>query len=157
MTSTSLSNSVADRLRTALAALIQDDGPSAVQKPNVTNLCRLADVSRNSLYRDHADVLLLLRAHQQRKNTQHVAVQGDKRLRKELDALRTQRSKLVAMVDHYYLALRETSALLARRERELAELRRSAKSLPTALRRFTASHEAQLRHRDDRFSNDEVI
>jgi hypothetical protein len=136
MLSTSLSRSAADRLRTALDTLIRPQGPSAVRNATVTELCRRADISRHSLYRYHADILEQLRTYQQRQNPAQLAcADAYTTLHAQILALRVQRSKLVALVDHYYLAFRESSALLARRERELAEMRRSAKSFPTALRR----------------------
>jgi hypothetical protein len=49
--------------------------------------------------------------------------------------MRAQLSKLVALVDHYYAAYRETLALVERRDREVAELRRGLKSSPSQLRR----------------------
>jgi hypothetical protein len=49
--------------------------------------------------------------------------------------LQDQLSKLAALVDHYYAAYRETRALLDRRDRQLAELRRKLNSAPVALRR----------------------
>jgi hypothetical protein len=49
--------------------------------------------------------------------------------------LREQLAKLGALVDHYYAAYREAGSLLARRERELADLRRQLDSRPTPLRR----------------------
>jgi hypothetical protein len=44
-------------------------------------------------------------------------------------------AKLVALVDHFYSAYCETHSLLARRERELAELRRRMDFKPTQLGR----------------------
>ena len=49
--------------------------------------------------------------------------------------LQDQLSKLAALVDHYYAAYRETRALLDRRDRQLAELRRKLNSAPVAIRR----------------------
>lgn len=136
MLSTPSKPSTSTRLRTALATLIGPGGPAFAQKATVTELCRLAEISRHSLYRYHAGILEQLRTHRRWQHPAQVAgVDADKTLHAQILALRAQRSKLVALVDHYYLALRESSALLARRERELAELRRSAKSFPTALRR----------------------
>lgn len=136
MVSTSSSRSAADRLRTALDTLIRPQGPSASRNATVTELCRRADISRHSLYRYHADILEQLRTYQQRQNpTQVACADAHTTLHTQILALRAQRSKLVALVDHYCLAFRESSALLARRDRELAQLRRSAKSVPIALRR----------------------
>jgi len=126
--------SPADRLRQALASLTAraSDRPARV---TVSALCELADVSRNSLYRYHPDLLRALREHQRQRepgasarlrhavNAQHA----------ELVALRNQTTKLAALVDHYYGAYREAQALLSRREQELAELRRRLDSKPTRL------------------------
>jgi transposase InsO family protein len=49
--------------------------------------------------------------------------------------LQDQLFKLAALVDHYYAAYRETSALLERRDRQLAELRRKLGRAPALLRR----------------------
>jgi len=51
----------------------------------------------------------------------------------ELIALRQQITKLAALVDHYYAAYREAQALLARREQELAELRKRLDSKPVKI------------------------
>jgi hypothetical protein len=59
----------------------------------------------------------------------------NKKLSSENTSLRKQLTKIVALVDHYYLAHREASGLLERRERELAELRRSLKTRPIPLSR----------------------
>ena len=126
----------ADRLNDALAALtsLASDGETRV---TVAALCRRAEVSRNSLYRYHPDVLRALREHQQHRDA-GVSI----RLRHavhpqqaEFVALRDQTVKLTALVDHYYAAYRETQALLTRREQELAELRRRLDSKPVALAR----------------------
>ena len=58
-----------------------------------------------------------------------------KRLRDENDELHLQVSKLAALVDHYFAAWQEASSALQRRERELAELRRSVKPRLVALRK----------------------
>ena len=44
-----------------------------------------------------------------------------------------QSAKLVALVDHYYSAYRETRSLLERRERELADVRRRLDNKPILL------------------------
>jgi hypothetical protein len=54
-------------------------------------------------------------------------------LRRENEQLRVQRAKLVALVDHYYGAYRETQNLLERRERELADIRRRLDNKPILL------------------------
>lgn len=120
----------ADRLTQALATLIRRSDSGEPQNATVSELCRLAGVSRNSLYRYHAEVLTDLRKHQCRRlaAAQSKTRNLRERQRTENLALRGQISSLAALVDHYYAAYRETAALLARRDRELAELRRCTKS-----------------------------
>jgi AcrR family transcriptional regulator len=107
------------------------------ERVTVSALCQLANVSRNSLYRYHPDVLCALREHQRQRDFA-VSV----RLRKpvypqqaELVALRDQTMKLAALVDHYHAAYREAQAILSRREQELAQLRRRLDSKPTRIAR----------------------
>ena len=57
----------------------------------------------------------------------------NQKLSTENASLRKQLQKLAALVDHYYLAHREARGLLERRERELADLRRSLKTRPISL------------------------
>jgi hypothetical protein len=117
-----------------LATLTQKDGRTAADKTaTVTELCRLAGVSRNSLYRYHAPILKALREHQ-RHGPQATHIKARKsaaKRRAENVALREDIARLVALTDHYFTAYRETAALLQRRERELAELR---SKLPSKLR-----------------------
>ena len=51
-------------------------------------------------------------------------------LRRENMQLREQRAKLAALVDHYFCAYREATALLDRRGRELAQVRRLLQAKP---------------------------
>ena len=115
------------QLTNALAMLTQKDGDH--QTATVVELCRLAGVSRNSLYRYHADILKALRKHQCRRPTaaQSKVRKSDEQRRIENIALREHISALAALVDHHYAAYREASALLERRDRELADLRRRLK------------------------------
>jgi hypothetical protein len=101
----------------------------------VTELCRLAGVSRNSLYRYHAPVLKALRDHQRHgpRFAQAKARKSAAQRRAENIGLRADIAKLAALVDHYYAAYRETTALLERRDRELAELRGKLMLRPTLL------------------------
>jgi hypothetical protein len=55
-------------------------------------------------------------------------------LRSENEDLRQHVAKLAALVDHYFAAWQETSSLLQRRERELAELRRNVKPKMVSIR-----------------------
>lgn len=108
----------------------------AVPRVTVAELCRVAGVSRNALYRHHPSVLEALRQHRriyrlQAQPMAHVSAQ----LRQENAALRQKLAKLAALVDHYYGAYHETRSLLNRRERELAELRRRLDSRAISPRR----------------------
>jgi len=120
---------VADRLRDALAEMIRlqasETAPTAL---TATTLCELADVSRNALYRYHPDVLLALQRARLRNGGQHAPARREvAQVRGENEALREQVTKLAALVDHYYAAWKEGCMLLARRERELSDLRRNIK------------------------------
>ncbi|HEY8711064.1 MAG TPA: hypothetical protein VIM34_24070 [Burkholderiaceae bacterium] len=119
----------ADRLRDALAEMIRQQASETSPKGlTATTLCQLADVSRNALYRYHPDVLLALQRAQLRHGGQQAPARREvAQVRGENDALREQVTKLAALVDHYYAAWKESSTLLARRERELSELRRNIK------------------------------
>jgi hypothetical protein len=55
-------------------------------------------------------------------------------LRNDNENLRHQAAKLAALVDHYFAAWQEASTQLARRERELAELRRNTPAKVVAIR-----------------------
>ena len=125
------------RLTKALETLTQSDRDNGVARSaTVTELCRLAGISRNTLYRYHAPILKALRKLQCRRPTaaQSKAVESDERRRLETVALREHISKLAALVDHHYAAYRETATLLERRDRELVELRRRLKLRPTLLK-----------------------
>jgi hypothetical protein len=101
----------------------------------VTELCRLADVSRNALYRYHAPLLKVLREHQRRspKFAQAMARRSAMHRRAENIGLRQDISRLAVSVDHYCAAYQETATLLERRDRELAELRGKLKLRPALL------------------------
>lgn len=124
----------AARLSKALALLKRRNSSDAArQGPTISELCRLAGVSRNAIYRYHPTVLATLRRLQGRSadppgqwaRSAHAADHA---------RLQDQLSKLAALVDHYYAAYRETRALLDRRDRQLAELRRKLNSAPVAIR-----------------------
>jgi AcrR family transcriptional regulator len=122
---------VAERLEEALADMTRGaDAGEPHGSATVAALCRRAGVSRNSVYRYHPDVLETLRQLNRREGGTNP---GKSRRpgsdpRPDLKSLQAQLIKLAALVDHYYSAYRETQALLERREREIAELRRSGKS-----------------------------
>lgn len=114
----------AQRLTAALEALTRQDTRAAATV-TVAELCRVADVSRNSLYRYHAPILKALQNHQRHgPQAAHNRIRRSaERRRAENLGLREDVAKLAALVDHYYAAYREAAALLGRRDRELAELR----------------------------------
>ena len=125
----------AARLTKALALLKRGDGADAArQGATISELCRLAGVSRNAIYRYHPTILTALRRLQGRSadppgQWAHSAYAADHA------RLKDQLSKLAALVDHYYAAYRETRALLDRRDRQLAELRRKLNTAPVVIRR----------------------
>jgi hypothetical protein len=95
----------------------------------------VANVSRNSLYRYHTPILKLLREQQklgpraaQRKSRISAA-----RQRVANHDLKQKIGKLAALVDHYYGAYHEAAKLLARRDREIAEVRRQLTAKPLLL------------------------
>ncbi len=122
-----------ERLREALASVVCD--PSA-PVPTVSALCDAAGISRNALYRYHREILEELRSLQQerRPKAQTECSLPLKRLSIENHALQRQVNQLAALVDHYFCAWQECSALLQRRERELADLHKTQKSRPIPLR-----------------------
>jgi hypothetical protein len=121
------------RLADALALLIcRVQGGVASALPTVSELCRLAKVPRNEVYRYHPSILAALRQCRDRA-TGSSSPGCLERRHVEIRELRDQQAKLVALVDHFYAAYREARALLDRRERELAELRRRLARAPTAI------------------------
>jgi hypothetical protein len=122
----------AARLTKALSVLKRNKG-DATQGATISQLCRLAGVSRNAVYRYHPKILAELRTQQGRDfhpSGKWASSEGTNHAQ-----LQDQISKLTALVDHYYAAYRETRALLDRRDRQLAELRRKLNSAPVAIRR----------------------
>jgi hypothetical protein len=94
----------------------------------------LAGVSRNAIYRYHPKILAELRRQQGRPSHppgQWAMSSGGT----DQSLLQDQLSKLAALVDHYYAAYREVRALLDRRDRQLAELRRKLTSAPVVVGR----------------------
>lgn len=128
-------SAAAARLSKALALLKRRNGAdSSRQGATISELCRLAGVSRNAIYRYHPTILSALRRLQGR--SADPPGQWARSARAADHArLQDQLSKLAALVDHYYAAYRETRALLDRRDRQLAELRRKLNSAPAAIRR----------------------
>jgi AcrR family transcriptional regulator len=125
----------AARLSKALSLLKRrKSGDAARQGATISELCRLAGVSRNAIYRYHPTILAALRRLQGRSADPPGQWARSARV-SDHALLQEQLCKLVALVDHYYAAYRETRALLDRRDRQLAELRRNLNSAPVLVRR----------------------
>ncbi len=110
------------RLRVALTELTSGSTP-----PTATALCEIANVSRNTLYRYHPNVLRDLHKLQRRQRPRAAdssARRASRQLREDNKLLWEQLAKVAAVVDHYFAAWQEASALLQRRERELADVRK---------------------------------
>jgi len=123
----------AQRLRDALAELGADTKPAA---PTASALCELAGVSRNALYRYHPDILHELHKLQRRRRRDPGPAERElQQLRDENEDLRQHVAKLATLVDHYFAAWQESSSLLRRRERELADLRKTSKSNVVSIRK----------------------
>jgi len=111
-----------ERLKSALATMTE----TVLRQPvrlTVSELCRLAGVSRNTLYRYHAPILAALRHSQHPKSARTRTRRAAQRRRQENVRLHARVAQLAALVDHYFSAYCEATALLERRDRELAELR----------------------------------
>jgi AcrR family transcriptional regulator len=131
------SPAAAARLVRALEVLDQRrDGDVPRQGATVAELCRLAGVSRNSVYRYHPDIVTALRL-QQRGSAPDNGARHSHAGPAPSDniGLQDQVSKLAALVDHYYAAYREARVLLDRRDRELSELRRKLDAKPVPVSR----------------------
>jgi hypothetical protein len=131
------STGAGERLRDALRELIRQQQVSGgvAAAPTAKTLCELAGVSRNALYRYHPAVLHELHKLQRRRHCDPSPARQDlQRLRNDNEDLRCQAVKLAALVDHYFAAWQEASTQLARRERELAELRRNIPGKVVAIR-----------------------
>jgi len=117
------------RLIDALAKFTCASPPSAVH-PTAAALCRLAGVSRNTLYRDHPEIAERIRRLRLRSGRRYMArTRRLTTLRTELGSLRAQLAKLAALTDHYHAAAEELRSQLAHRERELAALRERARPI----------------------------
>lgn len=122
----------AQRLRDALVRLAADNTP---ETPTASALCALAGVSRNALYRYHPDILQELHELQRQRHRDPGSARRDlQQLRDENEGLCQQVTNLASLVDHYFAAWQEASSMLQRRERELADLRKSAKTKLVSIR-----------------------
>jgi AcrR family transcriptional regulator len=130
-------SSAADRLGLALTLLTQrKSNLDEPQHATAAELCRLAGVSRNSLYRYHSSTLKALRKFQCRRPSRRDlgATRIVELLRTENASLQDKMAKLAGLIDHYYSAYRETIALLERRDRELAAVRRKLDLKPVVIK-----------------------
>lgn len=123
------------RLTDALATLTAT--PRSSERPTVTRLCRLAAVSRNTLYRYYPSMADSIRRLRRRRGGQRGAAHPNTvRVRRdELARLRQQLAKLATLADHYHALTEELRGQLARRDRELGELRRRTRPTPLRLHR----------------------
>jgi AcrR family transcriptional regulator len=122
----------ARRLCDALVRLTADNTSEA---PTASALCALAGVSRNALYRYHPDILQELHELQRQRHCDPgSARRALQQLRDENEDLCQQVTHLASLVDHYFAAWQEASSMLQRRERELADLRKSAKTKLVSIR-----------------------
>ena len=130
-------SSAADRLKEALTMLTHRKSKlGEPQSATAAELCRLAGVSRNSLYRYHGGTLNALRKFQCRRPSRQdrTDTRALELMRTENASLHEKMAKLVALIDHYYSAYRETVALLERRDRELAAVRRKLDLKPAVIK-----------------------
>ncbi len=107
--------------------------PPASQRITVSSLCRVAGVSRNTVYRYYPDVADAARRLNRRRGARRRSAQQNtlRALRAELAVLHAQLAKLATLVDHYHTEAEELRALLARRDRDLAT--RRARRHPTVV------------------------
>jgi len=116
------------RLTNALSTLTSAT-PRAPHRVTASSLCRLAGVSRNTLYRYYPEMAEAVRRLRRRRGARRQATRQSTllALRSELAMLRRQQGQLAALADHYHTAAQELRTLLARRERDLAALRALAR------------------------------
>jgi AcrR family transcriptional regulator len=118
------SKSAKDRIAEAFSTITSVVSGSA-PRPTISTLCRLAGVSRNTLYRYYPDIAKAVR-HFGGRNGKRARIARLAALRSELSLLRGQLARLATLADHYHAAAEEQRALVARRDRELAALRNNA-------------------------------
>ena len=126
---------VAARLQVAIADAAAKSGAGAAEQTTVAALCRRAGISRNTLYRYYPEALEAIRQLRHRPGASATEQPLIERLQAEISSANTLVRHLVALLDHYVAAYQEARDLLAQRDRELAEERRSRGSMPTPLRR----------------------
>jgi AcrR family transcriptional regulator len=118
------SRSIKSRLTDALSTLASAT-PPASYRITVSSLCRVAGVSRNTVYRYYPDVAEAGRRLNCRRGAHRRLAQQNtlRALRSELAVLRMQLAKLATLVDHYHTEAEELRALLVRRDRDMATRR----------------------------------
>ncbi len=126
---------VAARIQAALEQAGAENATGTADEVTVAAVCRRAGVSRNTLYRYYPEALEAIRQLRRRRNSTATEQPTIERLRAELNSANTLVRQVVALLDHYVAAYQETRDVLAQRDRELADERRSRGSMPTALRR----------------------
>jgi AcrR family transcriptional regulator len=129
---------VAARIQAALEQAAAKDATDTAAPTTVAALCRRVGISRNTLYRYYPEALEAIRQLRHRPDSNATDQPTFERLRAELSSANTLARQLVALLDHYVAAYQETRDLVAQRDRELAEERRSRGSMPAALRRREA-------------------
>lgn len=111
-------SSTNERLTAALSTLMKVE-KSTQLPPTVTTLCRLAGVSRNTLYRFYPEIAVAVRQLRRRRTRgPRSRAKVVRALRSEIDALRAQVTRLAALADHYHAAAEELRSQLERRERK---------------------------------------
>jgi AcrR family transcriptional regulator len=132
------SRSIKSRLAAALSTLTSEI-PRAADRITVSSLCRLAGVSRNTVYRYYPDIAEAARRLNRRRGARRRSAQQDTlcALRSELAVLRAQLAKLATLADHYHTEAEELRALLARRDRDLATGRGRMRATVVPMHRST--------------------
>ncbi len=126
---------VAARIQAALEQAGAENATGTADEVTVAAVCRRAGVSRNTLYRYYPEALEAIRQLRRRRDSTATEQPTIERLRAELNSANTLVRQVVALLDHYVAAYQETRDVLAQRDRELADERRSRGSMPIALRR----------------------
>ena len=118
------SRSIKSRLTEALSTLTSAT-PRASRRITVSSLCRVAGVSRNTVYRYYPDIAEAVRRLSRRRGARHRSAQQNtlRALRSELATLHAQLVKLATLADHYHTEAEELRALLVRRDRDMATRR----------------------------------
>jgi AcrR family transcriptional regulator len=132
------SRSIKSRLTDALSTLTSEIPPAA-HRITVSSLCRLAGVSRNTVYRYYPDIAEAARRLNRRRGARRRSAQQNtlRALRTDLAMLRAQLAKLATLADHYHTEAEQLRALLARRDRDLATGRGRIRATVVPMHRST--------------------